>query len=102
MEEYYDRYKLFRGNGVSDLVPNLKISIESTDLTVTYDKDKMRMDNLSYKYYGDPNFGWLILLANPRYGSMEFEIENGVELRIPYPLQSALNRYESCVNQLLK
>lgn len=100
--EYYDRYKLFRENGTSNFLPNIKIAVESGDLFVKYDKNKMRMDNLSYKYYGDPNYGWLILSANPKYGSMEFEIEDGAEIRIPYPLQSALNRYETCVNKMLK
>ena len=53
------------------------------------------MDTLSYKYYGDSNYGWLIMQANPKYGSLEFLIPNGVTLRIPYPLNTAKTRYES-------
>ena len=100
MAEYYDRYKILRGDGKSHLFPNVKIEKLSSDIVITYNKNRMRFDNLSYKYYGDPNYGWLILLANPEYGSMEFSIEDGVSLRIPYPLQTALNRYESSIQKL--
>jgi hypothetical protein len=59
----------------------------------------MRMDLLSYQYYNDPNFGWLILQANPQYGSLEYMIEDGVKLRIPYPLDTALQGYENEINK---
>lgn len=98
--EYYDRYQSFRENGQVKLIPNIKIDIESSDLYVTFDKKTMRLDNLSYKYYGDSNFGWLILLANPQHGSMEFELKDNIELRIPYPLNTAISRYELKVNDI--
>ena len=59
----------------------------------------MRLDSLSYKYYGDANFGWLLMMANPQYGSMEFDIPDRVIFRIPYPLDSAILRYETKVNE---
>ena len=99
---YYDRYKKFRKDGKVELMPFVKISAESTDLMLLYDKSKMRFDNLSYKYYGDPNFGWLILQANPSLGTYEYSIKDGVKLRIPYPLQSALARYEAGMDQATK
>ena len=98
---YYDRYKFFRSNGIIRFIPNIKIDRSSTDLTITFDKSRMRLDSLSYKYYGDANYGWLILLANPKHGSMEFEIPDGVAMVIPYPLSSAINRYENAVKQFL-
>ena len=91
---YYDRYQKFRVNGMVKPVPFIKISKSSDDLYLTFDKSKMRFDNLSYKYYGDPDYGWLILQANPHLGGYEYSIKDGVQLRIPYPLSSALNRYE--------
>ena len=60
------------------------------------------MDNLSYRYYNDPNYGWLILQANPHLPSMEFNIPDGVILRIPYPLTTALKGYEKSVNKINK
>lgn len=58
-----------------------------------------KMDTLSYKYYGDANYGWLIMQANPQYGSMEFSIPDGVPLRIPYPLSTAKTRYEEGIQK---
>lgn len=98
---YYDRYKSFRIDGDIMKIPSIKLELASSDLFITYDKSKMRFDNLSYRYYGDPNYAWLILMANPKYSSMEFEIPDRVVLRIPYPLQDALQRYETKVQEYL-
>ena len=96
---YYDRYKAFRRDGKFVKIPNIEIDNESTDLYIVFNKSKMRLDTLSYKYYGDANYGWLLMMANPSYGSMEFEIPDNVEFRIPYPLETAIIRYETKVNE---
>ena len=102
MAEYYNRYTKFSVEGqVLERVPFLKIPVSAGDVYVTFNKNKMRMDMLSYKHYGDPNYGWLILQANPEYGGFEFSIPDGVEIRIPYPLDSAISRYESSANAWL-
>lgn len=41
-----------------------------------------RLDNLAERYYGDPQYWWFILDANPRYME-EYEIKNGDVLAIP-------------------
>lgn len=97
MAEYYDRYSSFRTDGKIEFVPFIKIEQSSTDIVIKFDKRTMRMDTLSYKYYGDPNYGWLIMQSNPQYGSMEFSIPDGVNLRIPYPLNTAKVRYENAI-----
>ena len=99
MGTYYDRYSKFKDDGVNQIVPFIKIETNSTDITVLYSKDTMRMDTLSYKYYGDANYGWLIMMANPKYGSLEYNIPNNVSLRIPYPLSTAISRYETAVDK---
>ena len=96
---YYDRYESFRSDGNIDIVPFIEIDNTSTDIVITFRKSTMRMDTLSYKYYGDPNYGWLILQANPQYGSLEFSIPDGVPLRIPYPLSTAKTRYENRIQK---
>lgn len=102
MGEYYDRYKNFRVNGiVQPKIPFMEISFSDSDLYIIFDRKKMRMDTLSYKYYGDPNLGWLILQANPNLGGYEFDIEDGVMLRIPYPKDTAIARYENSCNKYL-
>lgn len=101
MANYYDRYKSFRVDGQILKVPFIKISEESTDLYIMFDKSRMRLDSLSYKYYGDANYGWLLMMANPHLGSMEFEIPDKVLFRIPYPLTTALVRYEKEISNVL-
>lgn len=93
-EMAYDRYKKFRINGDVNTVPYIPIKEKNTDIYITYEKGKMRMDTLSYKYYNDTNYGWLIMQANPQYGAMEFLIPDKIELRIPYPLNETLSEYE--------
>ena len=102
MADYYNRYgKLMDEGQVYPRVPFAKVATSGSDIYLVFNKSKMRMDMLSYKYYGDPNYGWLILQANPQYKGFEFSIPDGADLRIPYPLDSAISRYESSVNEWL-
>lgn len=101
MMAYYDRYYRFRNNGEVKILPFVPILYSSNDLYITYDKNKMRFDTLSYKYYGDPNYAWLILQANPEYGGYEFSIPDGVTLRIPYPFESAIHRYNLSIESYI-
>lgn len=97
--EYYDRYAKYRGNGTISFMPFIEIEHEGSDLYIVFEKATMRFDNLSYKYYGDPNYAWLILQANPALGGFEFSIQDGVTLRIPYPLHNAINRFEQGIER---
>jgi hypothetical protein len=56
------------------------------------------LDIISYNYYNDPNYGWLILMANPEYGSMEYNIPDGALLRIPYPLGETIEDYKKSID----
>lgn len=96
---YYDRYKNFREDGQIKLIKFCNVPSYNTDKYITFDKRTMRLDMLSYMYYNDPNYGWLILQANPHLPSMEFSIPNGVTLRIPYPLDTALKGYEYAIER---
>ena len=57
---------------------------------------------LSYDYYGDPNYGWLIMQANPEYGSLEFKIPQNALLRIPFPLELAITNYNEGIRKYKK
>lgn len=96
---YYDRYQKFRKDGIIEIPPFAKIEKEDSDIYILYNKSRMRMDMLSYKYYGDADYGWLILQANPHAPSMEYSIEDGTVIRIPYPLTTALSRYENSIDE---
>lgn len=98
----YNRYSKFVENGVIKLTPFIKIDEMSTDYYIYYKSGLTRLDNLSYEYYNDANYGWLIMQANPQYGSTEFNIPNNALLRIPYPLDLALASYEKNIEKYKK
>lgn len=94
------RYSNFVEGGQNiALVPFIKIPKKSTDYYVYYEMGKTRLDILSYEFYKNPNYDWLIMQANPQYGSLEFKIPNKALLRIPYPLEETLARYESDIQE---
>ena len=98
----YDRYSKFRVDGTIKMVPFIEIPVSDSDIYVKYKKGDTRMDILSNEYYGNPNFGWIILQANPQCGSMEFEIRDNTIIRIPFPLESALTAYKEGIDKYEK
>ena len=96
MARYYDRYESFLIDGKYRLLPHLRISEKNTDQKVKYDSTK-RLDIISDDYYGSPYYGWLILLANPQYGGLEFDIPDGAIITIPFPLELSLQQYQEAV-----
>jgi len=97
----YNRYTNFTSNGAIDLVPFVEIKKMPTDYYVHHDVNT-RLDVLSYDYYGDPNYGWLIMQANPEYGSLEFKIPHNALLRIPFPLELAITNYNEGIRKYKK
>lgn len=91
---YYNRYDEFTIDGEFKIVPGIEIPIKKTDKYVIYKKNKTRLDKLSQEHYNSPLFGWLILLANPLVGGVEFEIPDNFTLRIPFPLVTSLQDYK--------
>lgn len=96
--QYLDRYQYFENEGSFRIVPGIELPIKGTDKFVQFKSGKDRLDKISQEEYGTPLFGWLILQANPQYGSLEFQIPNNVYLRIPYPLIPSLQDYKNAVD----
>ena len=94
MGGYYNRYrKLNTDDGVLS-PPFVKLDEKNTDDMMQYDINKSRLDKISQQYYGAPYYGWLILMANPQYGGLEWNIKDGEFIRIPFPLDATLKEYE--------
>ena len=98
----FDRYSQVRNGNEIGLVPFVEIPVKNTDRYETYRKGLTRLDQLSYQYYDSSDYAWLIMQANPQYGSMEFAIPDGSELRIPYPLNSTLDDYQKGIETYKK
>lgn len=98
----FDRYARFReGNNIS-IVPFGEVPKSRADRYEIYRRGKTRLDQVSYDYYGSSDYAWLILQANPEYGSLEYNIPDGVELRIPYPLTAAIDGYQQSIEKYNK
>ncbi len=85
------RYNFFKKGGVVYPTPSLKLKQKSSDREEFYTVGESRLDKISYKYYGDPNYGYLILMANYDICSNETDITTSCLLRIPYPLNETIN-----------
>lgn len=96
------RYNKFRVNGSMLRLPLIKLSNKDSDYFEYYKRNVTTLDGLSYKYYDDPNYAWVIMMANQEYGSLEYNIPDGALLRIPYPLDDTLSDYEYRMTNLLK
>jgi len=93
MAQYFDRYNKFRLNGEVKPLPGIIIPSVSSDKSIIYKKNVSRLDKLSQTYYNNPYSGWIIMLANPEFGGLEFNIPDMTVIRIPFPYDSAINRY---------
>jgi|5B_taG_2_1085324.scaffolds.fasta_scaffold78240_2 hypothetical protein len=99
MAQYYNRYTDFNINGENLTVPNIKLPPKPSDKKVMYKVNQSRLDKISQQYYGTPYFGWLILQANPYVGGLEWNINDGQILIVPYPLVASLQSYKQAVDE---
>ena len=93
MANYYDRYGSFRVNAGMKPIPGLGIPSATSDKNMVYKQGLTRLDKLSQMYYNNPYSGWLIMLANPEFGGLEFNIPDMTLIRVPFPFDSAVSRY---------
>ena len=98
----FDRYSQFRIGGEVGIITFGEIPTKSSDIKIIFKKGEMRLDQISYQYYNSPDFGWLIMQANPKYGSLEYNIPDNVELRIPFPLDVTLTDYQKSIENYYK
>lgn len=61
-----------------------KFPYKDTDVYL-FTKRTDRLDLLSYQYYGDASFWWIIARVN-NLGKGAFGINPGLRIRIPYPV----------------
>jgi hypothetical protein len=101
-QQYLDRYDRFRSDDNFNPVPGIPIPEKNTDKYLTYKVGSTRFDILSQKYYNSPYYGWLIMLANPEFGGMEFNIPNNKTIRVPFPLKTSVNDYLSEVDKYFR
>lgn len=101
MSGYYNRYRKLNSDETIISPPFIKLDEKATDIMIIYDVRKSRLDKISQEYYGVPYYSWLILMANPEFGGLEWNIKDNEAVRIPFPLDSTLKEYERKLVQRL-
>ena len=89
----YDIYKHVRNGNDVGFLPIITIPESQTDIFEIYNEEN-RLDKLANDYYNNPTDYKLILMANPKY-SIEFDIPIGTIIRIPFPKDSAILRFQN-------
>lgn len=102
MSNYVDRYENFKSGNSISLIPKITIPVLDTDKVFVFRVGKTRLDVISQNYYGNPYHGWLIMLANPEFGGLEFNIPDKTILRIPFPFNVVISNYNNSVEKYLQ
>jgi len=90
----FDFYSLLKDNDKLKDMPTVQIKKRTSDKSVTYNKQRNRLDNIAGNVYNDETYWRLILWANENY-FMEFDIPDNAVIRVPYPLQDVLNEVQT-------
>jgi len=90
----YNRYGLYKKDSIIEQPPFIDISVNPADKYEEWNEGTSRLDKISLKYYNNPLYDWLILMANPSY-LIEFDIPDGTIIRIPFPLERALGEFRT-------
>ena len=85
MKRFNDIQKLLSGDGkryyINTILPEIPLS-QNDIYIITQDGD--RLDNLSFEFYGDTQFWWVILAANPnKLRKDSYHVALGEQIRIP-------------------
>lgn len=84
-----DYYDLLRDNDSLKNMPPIRIQHRTTDKSVTYNKQKNRLDTIAGNIYQDETYWRLILWANEEY-FMEYDIPDNTVIRVPWPFQDVV------------
>ena len=89
----YNFHSLLRDNDKLKNMPPVQIDKRATDKSVTYNKQKNRLDTIAGNIYQDETYWKLILWANDQY-FMEFDIPDNTVIRVPWPLQDVVSEVQ--------
>jgi AAA15 family ATPase/GTPase len=74
-------------------MPPVKIDRRESDKSVTYNKQKNRLDTIAGNIYEDETLWRLILWANADY-FYEYDIPDNTVIRVPYPMSDVINEVQ--------
>jgi rRNA maturation protein Nop10 len=95
-----NRYRQLATKGEPITPPFIPIPLSPEDKYEEFRGTTATMiDALSEKWYDSSAFSWVIMYANPQYMN-EADPEVGDIIRIPYPLETAIEAYENGLNDI--
>jgi hypothetical protein len=98
LDQYFNRYGNFLIDGQQTVVPYVRLPRKTSDKVHIYKEGISRLDKISQQYYETPFFGWLILMANPQFSGLEWNITDGAVLIVPFPLIASLQDYKTSLD----
>jgi hypothetical protein len=99
MNRYQDIQELKTDTGLRYLSTTLypEIPYSENDIYV-YTTETDRLDNLSFQYYGDSSFYWVISIANPQVPFNSIFIPTNTLLRIPGNVSDIIYSFQTLNN----
>ena len=97
-----DRYSTFLINNKATIVPFIKLDKKPTDRYEVYKQGISLLDIISFNNYGSSEYVYILKMANAEFGFDEFDYQDEVYLRVPYPLEVTLNEYSDKVSDYFK
>lgn len=94
----YNFYELLRNNDKLRNMPPFKIDKRESDRSVTYNRQKNRLDTIAGKVYSDETLWRLILWANEEY-FFEYDIPDNAVIRVPYPVSDVINEVQQKISE---
>ena len=82
-----DTKKLDSGKSASETTLLSRCKERPTDIYLVI-VERTRLDHLSFKFYDNPNYWWIIALANNIKGTMY--VQPGTKIRIPENINEAM------------
>ena len=95
------RYDSLSNNGKNITAPFIKLDVKSSDKYILFKEGETRLDVIADEYWDKPEEGWLIMMANPEFGGLEWGIPDQTVIRVPYPYDTTINEYNRKIKELI-
>ena len=93
---FTDTKKSEKGKSASETTLLQKFKSRPTDIFLVI-VERTRLDHLAFKFYDNPNYWWILALANGIKGTMYVQL--GTRIRIPESVNEVINDHRKINNR---
>ena len=94
MAQNFSKLLINRDKAELESMPPITIDKREDDVSILYNKNKMRLDRIAGDVYQDETMWKVILWANPEY-DCEYDIPDDTIIRVPLPKNDVLSEITS-------